>query len=98
MIGLTATPANFIERDTFRLFGCGSNVPTYLYDYPQVVKERFLVDFSLYQAHTSFQRIGIKGLDLSEEDRNALAEQGIDADTLNYEGTEIEIEVSNRDT
>ena len=98
MIGLTATPANFIDRDTFRLFGCDANVPTFLYDYPQAVKEGFLVDFSLYQAHTSFQRKGIKGVDLSEEDRNALAEQGIDPDSLDYEGTEIEVEVSNRDT
>jgi type I restriction enzyme R subunit len=98
MIGLTATPANFIERDTFRLFGCDANVPTFLYDYPQAVKERFLVDFSLYQAHTSFQRKGIKGVELSEEDRNALVEQGIDPDSLDYAGTEIEIEVSNKDT
>jgi len=98
MIGLTATPANFIDRDTFRLFGCDANVPTFLYDYPQAVKENFLVDFTLYQAHTSFQRKGIKGVDLSEEDRNALAEQGIDPDSLNYEGTDIEIDVSNKDT
>src|SRR5206468_6783467 len=98
MIGLTATPANFIDRDTFRLFGCDANVPTFLYDYPQAVKDGFLVDFSLYQAHTSFQRKGVKGVDLSEEDRNALAEQGIDPDSLDYAGTEIEVEVSNRDT
>jgi type I restriction enzyme R subunit len=98
MIGLTATPANFIDRDTFRLFGCDANVPTFLYDYPQAVKDGYLVDFSLYQAHTSFQRKGIKGVDLSEEDRNALTEQGIDPDGLDYEGTEIEVEVSNRDT
>jgi type I restriction enzyme R subunit len=98
MIGLTATPANFIDRDTFRLFGCDANVPTFLYDYPQAVKDGFLVDFSLYQAHTGFQRKGIKGVDLSEEDRNALVEQGIDPDSLDYEGTEIEVEVSNKDT
>jgi type I restriction enzyme R subunit len=98
MIGLTATPANFIDRDTFRLFGCDANVPTFLYDYPQAVIEGFLVDFSLYQAQTSFQRKGIKGVDLNEEDRNALAEQGIDPDSLDYEGTEIEVEVSNKDT
>lgn len=98
MIGLTATPANFIDRDTFRLFGCDANVPTFLYDYPQAVSDKFLVDFSLYQAHTTFQRKGIKGIDLSEEDRNALAEQGLDPDSLNYEGTDIEIEVSNKDT
>lgn len=98
MIGLTATPANFIDRDTFRLFGCDANVPTYLYDYPQAVKDGFLVDFSLYQAHTGFQRKGIKGVDLSEEDRNALIEQGIDPDSLDYAGTDIEVEVSNKDT
>lgn len=98
MIGLTATPANFIDRDTFRLFGCDANVPTFLYDYPQAVKDRFLVDFSLYQAHTGFQRKGIKGVDLSEEDRNALIEQGIDPDSLDYSGTDIEVEVSNKDT
>jgi type I restriction enzyme, R subunit len=53
---------------------------------------------TLYQAHTSFQRKGIKGVDLSEGDRNALIEQGIDPDSLDYAGTEIEVEVSNRDT
>jgi hypothetical protein len=57
------------------------------------VKERVVVDFSLYQAHTGFQRRGIKGVDLSEEDRNALAEQGIDPDSLDYAGAEIEVEV-----
>ena len=35
-------------------------------------------------------------MDLSEEDRNALVEQGIDPDSLNYAGTEIEVEVSNK--
>lgn len=98
MIGLTATPANFLDRDTYRLFGCDANAPTFLYDYPQAVRDGFLVDFSLYQAQTGFQRKGIKGVDLSEEDRNSLAEQGIDPDTLDYEGTKIEIEVSNKDT
>jgi hypothetical protein len=40
MIGLTATPANFIDRDTFRLFGCDANAPTFLYDYPQAVLDQ----------------------------------------------------------
>jgi len=98
MIGLTATPANFIDRDTFRVFHCDNATPTFLYEYQQAVKEKFLVDFSLYQAHTGFQRKGIKGTDLTEEDRNALIEQGIDPDAIDYAGTEIEIEVSNKDT
>lgn len=98
MVGLTATPATFIDRDTFRVFNCDSNTPTFLYEYQQAVKDKFLVDFSLYQAQTGFQRNGIKGVDLTEEDRNALIEQGIDPDAVDYAGTEIEIEISNKDT
>ncbi|MFO0967417.1 MAG: DEAD/DEAH box helicase family protein [Gemmataceae bacterium] len=98
MIGLTATPAKFIDRDTFRVFGCDGPVPTFLYDYKQAINDKFLVDFTLYQAHTGFQRKGIRGVDLSEEDKNALIEQGIDPDTIDYSGTDLEKEVSNRDT
>ncbi len=98
MIGLTATPASFIDRDTFRVFGCADNTPTFLYDYKTAVKEKFLVDFSLYQAQTGFQRKGIKGVDLSEEDKNALIAQGLDPDEIDYSGTDIEVEISNKDT
>ena len=98
MIGLTATPASFIDRDTFRVFGCPDQVPTFLYTYDQAIKDKRLVDFRLYQAQTGFQRKGIHGLDLSEEDRNALIEQGLDPDAIDYAGTDIEVDVSNRDT
>lgn len=98
MIGLTATPAGFIDRDTFRVFHCDGKTPTALYTYEEAVQARHLVDFSLYQAKTSFQRGGIKGVDLSEEDQNALIEQGIDPDDIDYSGTDIERTVSNRDT
>jgi len=37
-------------------------------------------------------------VDLTEEERNALIEKGLDPDDINYEGTELEREVSNRDT
>ena len=98
MIGLTATPAGFIDRDTFRVFHCDGKTPTALYTYAEAVQAGHLVDFSLYQAKTSFQRDGIKGVDLSEEDQNALIEQGIDPDDIDYSGTDIERTVSNRDT
>src|SRR3984893_4485999 len=80
MIGLTATPAAFIDRDTFRTFDCDNQVSTFLYTYQQAVAEKRLVDFRLYQAQTGFQRKGIKGADLSEEDRNRLIELGLDPD------------------
>jgi type I restriction enzyme R subunit len=98
MIGLTATPANYIDRDTFRAFDCNDGSPTYLYTYEQAIEDGYLVDYSLYSARTKFQRKGIRGVDLTEEERNSLVEQGIDPDELSFDGTELEEKVSNRDT
>jgi type I restriction enzyme, R subunit len=40
MIGLTATPADFIDGDTFRVFDCPDKAPTALYTYAEAVKEK----------------------------------------------------------
>lgn len=98
MIGLTATPAQFIDRDTFRVFDCTDGKPTFLYSYEQAIEESYLVDYTLYAAQTHFQRKGIRGVDLSDEERNLLIEQGFDPDAMDFEGTQLEKEVSNRDT
>jgi type I restriction enzyme R subunit len=97
-IGLTATPANYINRDTFLAFDCTDGKPTYLYTYEQAIEDKWLVDYELYSARTKFQRQGIHGVDLTEEERNALIEKGLDPDDINYEGTELERTVSNRGT
>ena len=98
MIGLTATPAPYLDRNTFVEFGCPDNVPTFHYSYKEAVDEGHLADYRLYSAQTKFQRTGIKGADLSEEDRNALIEQGIDPDDLDLSGSELERTASNKDT
>jgi type I restriction enzyme R subunit len=98
MVGLTATPANFIDRSTFLEFECFDGVPTSLYTYQEAIEEGYLVDYDLYQAQTRFQRRGIRGVDLSEEEQNALIEQGLEPDDLDFSGTDLEVKVSNRDT
>jgi len=98
MIGLTATPANYIDRDTFDMFHCFDDKPTYLYTYEQAVKDGYLVDYSIRTARTRFQQEGIKGAFLSEEDRNLLIQHGQDPDEINFEGTELEEKVTVRDT
>ncbi|MFB2838534.1 DEAD/DEAH box helicase family protein [Floridanema evergladense] len=98
IIGLTATPADFIDRNTFQVFHGFDNIPSFNYPYRDAVAEGYLVDYSLYQAQTHFQREGIRGANLSEEDRNTLIQQGLDPDDIDYEGTELERSVSNRDT
>lgn len=99
MIGLTATPANFIDRNTFLLFDHAEERPTYLYTYEEAVREGYLADFyEPYTAQTGFQRRGIKWLQLSEEQQNQLRQEGRDPDSINWEGTELEKQVSNTDT
>src|SRR5436305_7037940 len=95
LVGLTATPADFIDRSTFLTFDCDDTTPTFLYTYKQAVDEGYLVNYQLYTAQTRFQRKGIKGVDLSEEERNALNEQGSDPDERKFEGTDLEKTVSN---
>lgn len=97
-IGLTATPAEFIDRDTFKFFDCDGKSPTFLYPFDDAVKEGYLVDFSVYAAQTHFQRKGIKGVDLTEEEKSILRANGINPDELNFEGTDLEKKVTNKDT
>lgn len=97
-IGLTATPAQFLDRDTFKFFNCDGRAPTFKYGFDDAVKEEYLVDFNVYAAQTKFQRKGIKGVDLTEEERESLAERGIDSDSINFEGTDLERKVTNKDT
>jgi type I restriction enzyme, R subunit len=98
MIGLTATPADFIDRNTFLAFDCFDDRPTFLYSYEDAIADDYLVDYTLYQAQTRFQLQGIHGAELTEEERNLLIERGIDPDELDYAGTDLEREVTNRDT
>ena len=45
-----------------------------------------------------FQRKGIKGFDLTEEEKSILRSNGINPDELNFEGTDLEKKVTNKDT
>ena len=98
MIGLTATPANSVDRDTFLKFNCLDGIPTFNYSLGDAIKEGYLVDYRLYRAETNFQQAGIHGADLTEEERNALIEQGRDPDDIDFEGSDLEKKVTNQDT
>jgi len=98
MIGLTATPAQYIDRNTFLEFDCTDEVPTFFYSRQEATDEGYLVDYELYAAQTKFQRKGIRGVDLSEEEKQALIDQGYDPDAIDFSGTDLERRVSNKDT
>lgn len=97
-IGLTATPAEFIDRDTFKFFDCHDKIPTFLYTFDKAVEEKYLVDKNVYAAQTKFQRQGIKGANMTDEEKEELRKRGIDPDEIDYEGTDLERKVTNKDT
>jgi len=99
-IGLTATPAELVDRDTFRFFQCDGAMPTALYSYDEAVRDGVLVDFrkSILGAQTHFQIEGLRPADLTESERSRLIEQGIDPDDIDFEGTELEKKVAVKGT
>jgi len=92
-IGLTATPADLIDRNTFRFFECHGKVPTFLYSFDQAVKEGYLVDFKVHGAQTHFQIAGIKPEDIPDKIKKKLLEEGMEEDELVFEGSQIEKKV-----
>ena len=71
LIGLTATPKDEIDRDTFRLFGLQTGIPTDAYDLEEAVNDKFLVPAKAVSVPIKFQRDGITYDDLTDEEKEA---------------------------
>ncbi|MGM9607268.1 MAG: DEAD/DEAH box helicase family protein [Oscillospiraceae bacterium] len=74
LVGLTATPKDEIDKNTYEIFELESGVPTYGYELAQAVKDGFLVDFLSVETKLKFIEQGIVYDDLSEEDKAAYEE------------------------
>ena len=69
LVGLTATPKDEIDRNTYGLFELESGVPTDAYDLDQAVADGHLVPPVAISVPLKFQREGIRYADLSEEEK-----------------------------
>jgi type I restriction enzyme R subunit len=99
-LGLTATPTNVIDHNTFQLFECEDGVPTFAYSYEEAVNHipPYLSNFQVMKIKTKFQGEGINKRTISLEDQQRLIAEGKEIEEINYEGTEIEKKVINRGT
>lgn len=71
LIGLTATPKDEIDKNTYEIFDLEKGVPTYGYELAQAVKDGYLVDFMTVETKLKFIEEGIVYDELSEEDKSA---------------------------
>ena len=69
LVGLTATPKDEIDRNTYRLFHLEDGVPTDAYPLDEAVAEGYLVPPRAVTVPLKFPREGIRYDDLSEEEK-----------------------------
>lgn len=74
LVGLTATPKDEIDKNTYEIFELQSGIPTYGYELAQAVKDGFLVDFISVETKLKFIENGIVYDELSEEDKQEYEE------------------------
>jgi len=99
-LGLTATPTDVIDHNTFQLFETEDGVPTFAYSYDEAVNHipPFLCNFQVMKIKTKFQDEGISKRTIALEDQKNLILEGKEIEEINYEGTEIEKKVINQGT
>lgn len=70
LVGLTATPKDEIDKNTYSLFDLETGVPTDVYQLEDAVKDGYLVPPRPVSVPLKFQREGIRYDDLSEDDKD----------------------------
>lgn len=68
IVGLTATPKDSIDHNTYELFECSNDDPTFNYDLEAAVPT-YLKPYQTISVATKFLREGIKYSELSEDDK-----------------------------
>ena len=71
LVGLTATPKDEIDKNTYEIFELENGVPTYGYELAQAVRDGYLVDFISVETRLKFIEQGIVYDELSDEDKEA---------------------------
>ena len=99
-LGLTATPTDIIDHNTFRLFCCENGIPTFAYTFEEAVNHMppFLCNFMVMKIQTRFQIEGISKRTITLEDQKKLLMEGKEIEEINFEGSQLEKQVINKGT
>ncbi len=79
-LGLTATPKNNIDRNTYSVFGLPDKSPTDAYTFEEAVTNNHLVPYKSIAVPTKFSREGIKYEELSEEEKEQFEDEILDGE------------------
>lgn len=85
LLGLTATPKDEIDKNTYTVFELESGVPTYAYEYEQAVEDGYLVDYRTIEIKTKIMENGIKYDQLSDEEKEQYEDTFDDDENIDKE-------------
>ncbi len=99
-LGLTATPTDIIDHNTFKLFYCEDGLPTFAYTFEEAVNNvpPYLNSFQVMKIQTKFQKEGISKRTISLEDQKKMILEGKEVAEINFEGSQLEKKVINKGT
>ncbi|MFD2939700.1 DEAD/DEAH box helicase family protein [Flavobacterium notoginsengisoli] len=86
-LGLTATPKNSIDKNTYAIFGLADKTPTDAYTFEEAVGNKHLVPYHSIEVPTKFHRSGIHYDELSEQEKEEFEEEILDGEKA--EGHEV---------
>ncbi|MBB3123786.1 type I restriction enzyme R subunit [Mesoflavibacter sabulilitoris] len=79
-LGLTATPKNSIDKNTYHIFGLADKSPTDAYTFEEAVANNHLTPYHTIEVPTKFLREGIKYDELSDEEKEEFEEDILDGE------------------
>jgi type I restriction enzyme, R subunit len=74
LLGLTATPKDEIDKNTYEIFNLESGTPTYAYELEKAVEDEYLVDYRTIETKMKFLEEGIRYNDLTDEEKELYEE------------------------
>lgn len=69
LLGLTATPKDEIDKNTYSIFDLENGTPTYAYEYEKAIEDKYLVDYKTIEVKSKIMEDGIKYHELSEDEK-----------------------------
>lgn len=101
LVGLTATPKNDVDANTYRIFGCEAGIPNFNYTLEDAVKEHYLVGYHVINRTSKLLSKGIDYQSLTEDEKAQLdeyLEEDPPTPDFNIPGNEIFKYLFNKDT
>lgn len=101
LVGLTATPKNDVDANTYQVFGCEAGIPNFDYTLDEAVNEKYLVGYHVLNRTSKLLSKGIDYQNLTEDEKVQLdeyLEEDPPTPDFNIPGNEIFKYLFNKDT